>query len=148
MADVTLREYQPGDWEALYTLDIECFEPAFRFSRRAMRAFAESPNAITLLAESDGKLAGFCIVQIEDLIGLVVTLDVTRAWRRQGLAQRLMKEAEGRVRAAAGIGMTLHVYVDNVGAARFYENIGYTRVELAEEYYRRGLDALVYAKRF
>jgi hypothetical protein len=51
---VELREYRPGDWEAMYALDLVCFEPAFRFSKRAMRGFAEAPGAVTVLAWADG----------------------------------------------------------------------------------------------
>jgi ribosomal-protein-alanine N-acetyltransferase len=148
MADVTLREYRPGDWLAMYTLDVACFEQAFRFSRRAMRGFAEAAGAITLLAESDGKLAGFCVVQIEGQVGYVVTLDVATAWRRLGLARRLMSEIEMRVRTTGALGMALHVYTENTAAVRFYETIGYTRTGMAEGFYGRGLDALMYVTQF
>ena len=148
MADVTLREYRPGDWLAMYALDVVCFEQAFRFSRRAMRGFAEAAGAITLLAESDGKLAGFCVVQIEGRVGYVVTLDVATAWRRLGLARRLMSEIEMRVRTTGALGMALHVYTENTAAVRFYETIGYTRTGMAEEFYGRRLDALMYVSRF
>jgi ribosomal-protein-alanine N-acetyltransferase len=148
MNDVKLREYRAGDSEAMYALDVICFEPAFRFSRRGMRRFAEARGAIAVLAESNGELAGFCIVQIEEKFGYVVTLDVAAAWRRQGLARRLMAEMETRVRTAAGTGIALHVYTGNTGAVRFYEAIGYGRLELAEGFYGRGLDALFYAKYF
>jgi [ribosomal protein S18]-alanine N-acetyltransferase len=145
--EVTLREYRAGDAEAMHTLDEVCFEPVFRFSRRAMRAFAEAAGAVTVLAEQSEELAGFAIVQMEGRVGYVVTLDVAPAWRRCGLAGRLMREAEARVRAAGGVGMELHVFVGNVGAVRFYEGIGYGRVGLVEGFYGRGLDALVYGKR-
>lgn len=148
MTDVTLREYRPGDWLAMYALDAVCFEQAFRFSRRAMRGFAEAAGAITLLAESDGRLAGFCVVQIEGQVGYVVTLDVATAWRRLGLARRLMSEIEMRVRTTGAIGMALHVYTENTAAVRFYETIGYTRTGMAEGFYGRRLDALMYVSRF
>ncbi len=112
-----------------------------------MRGFAEAPGAITILAEIDGVLAGFCIVQIEGQVGYVVTLDVATAWRRQGLARRLMAEVEMRGRTAGATAMVLHVFTGNAAAVRFYEGIGYTRTGIAERFYGRGLDALVYGKR-
>lgn len=148
MVNVTLREYRPGDWVAMYALDLECFEPAFRFSRRAMRGFAEAPGAITVLAETDDVLAGFCVAQIQGQVAYVVTLDVATAWRRQGLARRLMAEIEMRVRTAGALTMALHVYNRNTAAVRFYEWIGYTRNGIAERFYGRGLDALLYSKKF
>lgn len=132
----------------MYALDLVCFEPVFRFSRRAMRNFAETPGAVTVLAEAGGELAGFCVVQLEGKLGYVVTLDVAPAWRRKGLARRLMEEAEARIRAAGGAGMALHVHTGNVGAMHFYEGIGYGRVGVAKGFYGRGMDALLYRKQW
>jgi [ribosomal protein S18]-alanine N-acetyltransferase len=147
MAEVRLREYRVGDVEAMYALDVVCFEPVFQFSRRAMRHFAEARRAVTVLAEAEGELVGFCIAEVDEEIGYVVTLDVALAWRRQGLAQRLMAEVEAKVRAAGGESMVLHVFKGNVEAMRFYEKISYGRVGMVEGFYGRGLDGLVYRKR-
>jgi ribosomal-protein-alanine N-acetyltransferase len=143
---ITLREYRTGDWQAMYALDLVCFEPPFRFSRRAMRGFAEAQGAISVLAEAAGNLAGFCIVQMEEQVGYVVTLDVAAAWRRRGLARRLIAEAETKMRAAGGTAMAIHVFPGNVGAVRFYEAIGYGRLGTVEGFYGRNLDALAYGK--
>jgi [ribosomal protein S18]-alanine N-acetyltransferase len=145
--DVTLREYRVGDVEAMWALDVVCFEAMFQFSRRAMRRFAEAKGGVTVLAEAERELAGFAIVQMEEGVGYVVTLDVAPAWRRTGLARRLMADVEGRVAAAGGVGMELHVFTGNVGAVRFYEGIGYGRLGVVEGFYGRGLDGLVYGKR-
>jgi ribosomal-protein-alanine N-acetyltransferase len=147
MAEITLRDYRHGDWEAMYALDLVCFEPVFQFSRRAMRSFAEEPGAVALLAEADAGLAGFCIAHLEEKTGYVVTLDVAPAWRRRRVARLLMEEVEARVRAEGGISMTLHVYTGNVGAMQFYESLGYGRVSIAKGFYGRGMDALVYRKK-
>jgi ribosomal-protein-alanine N-acetyltransferase len=145
---VTLREYRPADLEAMYALDVLCFQPPFRFSRRAMRGFAEAPSSISVLAHAEGELVGFCVADFNERTGYVVTLDVAPAWRRRGLARRLMIEIETKVRAASGLGMELHVFKGNLGAIHFYESLGYDRVAIAAGFYGRGLDALVYRKRF
>ena len=124
MDNVTLREYRPGDWQAMHALDLVCFEPVFQFSRGAMHRFAEAPGAIVVLAEATAELVGFCVVNVEQRTGYVVTLDVAPPWRRRGLARRLMAEAETRLRAAAGTGMALHVSTANTAAMQFYESIG------------------------
>lgn len=146
MDGIALRNYQLGDWQAMYALDVDCFEPAFRFSRRAMRGFAEAEGAISVLAEDAGELAGFCIVQMEEDAGYVVTLDVAANWRRRGLARRLMAEVETKVRAAGGTAMALHVFRGNADAVRFYEAIGYKHVGIVDGFYGRGLDAFAYGK--
>jgi ribosomal-protein-alanine N-acetyltransferase len=147
MDKVTLREYLPGDWQAMHALDLVCFEPVFQFSRGAMHRFAEAPGAIVVLAEATAELVGFCVVNMEQQTGYVVTLDVAPPWRRRGLARRLMAEAETRLRATGGTSMALHVSTANSAAMQFYESIGYGRVGMAKGFYGRGLDALVYRKR-
>jgi ribosomal-protein-alanine N-acetyltransferase len=128
MDKVTLREYLPGDWQAMHALDLVCFEPVFQFSRGAMHRFAEAPGAIVVLAEATAELVGFCVINVEQQTGYVVTLDVAPPWRRRGLARRLMAEAETRLRAAGGTSMALHVSTANTAAMQFYESIGYGRV--------------------
>ena len=147
MAHATLRDYRLGDWQPMYALDLLCFDPVFRFSRGAMRAFAEAPGAVTVLAESEGGLAGFCVAQLEDSTGYVVTLDIAPASRRRGLARRLMAEVESRLRSAGATDIELHVFTGNEGAIRFYETIGYACVGVAENFYAQNLHALLYRKR-
>ncbi|MGP8225533.1 MAG: GNAT family N-acetyltransferase [Terracidiphilus sp.] len=146
MDQAKLRNYRLGDWQAMHALDLVCFEPVFRFSRGTMRSFAEAPGAITVLAEAEGELAGFCVAQLEDRTGYIVTLDVAPAWRWRGLARRLMAEIESRLHSAGAAGMHLHVFTENAAAIRFYESIGYAPVGVAENFYAQNLHALLYRK--
>jgi ribosomal-protein-alanine N-acetyltransferase len=152
MGPVRLRGYREGDVEAMYALDLQCFEPVFRFSRRAMRRFAEAHGATTVLAvcedaANEEELVGFAIVQMEEGVGYVVTLDVASDWRRMGVARQLMEEMEAHVAAAGGAAIELHVFVGNAAAVRFYEAMGYDRMGLEQAFYGRGMDAWVYGKR-
>ena len=153
LSALRFREYRTGDWQAMHALDVLCFAPAFQFSRRAMRGYAEAPGAVVLLAETEApgaqsELAGFCIAQLEERVGYVVTLDVAEAWRRRGLARRLMAEVECRLHAAGAVAMELHVFTGNAAAIRLYEALGYARVGVAGDFYARGIDALFYRKIF
>lgn len=152
-AHATLRSYRLGDWQAMHALDLLCFEPVFQFSRRVMRGFAEAPGAVTVLAEaqrelanSESELAGFCVTQLDERTGYVVTLDVAPAWRRSGLARRLMAEVESKLHSIGAVEMELHVFTGNAEAIRFYESIGYTQAATAKDFYARGLHALLYRK--
>jgi [ribosomal protein S18]-alanine N-acetyltransferase len=150
MIDITLRDYRPGDVPAMFALDLVCFDPVFRFSERAMRRFAEAPGALTALAECDGELAGFAIVQIERhaerVTGYVVTLDVAPAHRGQGLARCLMSEMERKSMAAGAKAMELHVFEQNIPALGLYQALGYGRIAVQADFYGRGLDGAVYRK--
>jgi len=147
---LVLREYRARDLEAMWALDLVCFAEPFRFSRRAMRGFAEAKGAAVVVAEVGAGaglgLVGFAVAQREGEIGYVVTLDVAPQWRRRGLARRLMAEVEAKMRAAGARKMELHVSVENEGAVRFYEGLGYERAGRAKGFYGRGMDGLVYRK--
>ena len=144
---VVLRGYRDGDLEAMFRLDEICFEEPFRFSRVAMRRFAEARRARVVLAELRGEMVGFCIVHVEQGgVGYVVTLDVAPEMRRRGLARLLMDRGEEAVREAGCGVMVLHVFEGNEAAVRFYERVGYRLVGRDVGFYGGGLDAMVYRK--
>lgn len=153
---LSLRPYRTSDLPALYLLDGVCFEAPFRFSRIAMRRFAEAKNAIVRLAneQSEGgeaeQLAGFCIVHLEpagsQIVAYIVTLDVDPAFRKRGVARTLMESVETAATDAGAQHMTLHVWTSNDAAMRLYERLGYQRVRAATDFYGEGLDALFYRK--
>ena len=147
---VVLRGYRDGDLDGMFRLDEVCFETPFRFSRAAMRRFAEARRARVVIAELGGELVGFCIVHVETVereeVGYVVTLDVALAWRRQGLAGMLMERGEAEAREAGCSSMALHVFTGNEAAIRFYERMGYAFWARDEDFYGVGVDGLVYRK--
>jgi ribosomal-protein-alanine N-acetyltransferase len=148
--DIMLRGYRASDLDALYALDVACFAPPFRFSRAAMRRFAGASSARVVIAERDGQICGFCIVDVErrggSRLGYIVTLDVPEAQRRRGVAGLLMAEAEQQCEADGCSAMALHVHTGNEAARRFYERSGYVRSGAAPGFYGAGLDAEVWQK--
>jgi ribosomal-protein-alanine N-acetyltransferase len=148
--ELTLRGYRATDLDALHALDVVCFQPPFRFSRTAMRRFAEASNALVVVAEQVGLVTGFCIVHVEQVrresIGYIVTLDVAPEHRRQGVAQTLMAEAEQQARAAGCTLLALHVHTGNEAALRFYARIGFGAIGLEHDFYGKGLDAQLWRK--
>jgi ribosomal protein S18 acetylase RimI-like enzyme len=147
----TLRPAIPTDIEPMYRLDLLCFAPPYRFDLPAMRRFATAPNAIAIIAELPAKeqstLAGFVILTpTHRHSAYVTTLDVHPAWRRQGLALRLMESAEAAAQRVNLTTLRLHVSTENSAAIAFYEAIGFTRHSLVENFYAPNLHAWLYAK--
>lgn len=153
-----LRAYTAGDLDAIAALDAVCFQPPFRFSKAAMREFAEAPNAVVRLAYLGDRvslreqLAGFCIMHLEGKLkgpklGYIVTLDVAGPYRGQGIGNILMRAVEGAAMEAKAKEMTLHVSVHNGAAIRLYERLGYERMRSETNFYGAGGDALVYRRR-
>ena len=146
MVEVRYRPGTAGDVPAMYALDVICFEEPFRFSLRAMRRFALTPGASVWVAEVEGALAGFVIVEAEGEAGYVVTLDVAPKQRRLGVAGELMRLAQDGLASAGVKSLALHVYVGNSAAVRFYEKLGFSFKANEAGFYGAGLDAHVYGR--
>jgi ribosomal-protein-alanine N-acetyltransferase len=149
-AGIKLRSYRVDDLDAMHALDIVCFDLPFRFTRSAMRRFAEAKKARLVIAEESGALAGFVILHLEHLeegrVGYIVTLDVAPDQRRRGIARQLMRKAEMRAREDDCAALVLHVFTGNETAIRFYITMGFVRSHREEEFYGPGMDAWVFHK--
>ena len=99
------------------------------------------------MAEHDGEIAGFCVVdwKLESgrKVGHFITIDVAPELRRMGLGRLLMLAAEEQLAAGGCIAMTLEVATDNLGAQAFYETLGYSKTGRIPGYYADGTEALV-----
>jgi ribosomal protein S18 acetylase RimI-like enzyme len=144
------RLFQPSDFAPLYAIEELCFEPPFRFSRALMRQLTQSSRNATWIAEENGVMAGFAIVDLDPADGAPVayiqTLEVTPVRRGQGIGAELLHRIESSAREAGAQSILLHVDTENVSAIRLYEAHGYTRQGREENFYARHRAALVYRK--
>ena len=145
------RLYQPRDFPALYAIEEACFQPPLRFSRGYMRQLVGNPETATWIAEQDGRMAGFAIVQWlhdEDAtVAYIQTIEVAADKRRQGIAGELLRSVEASARDAGAQAIWLHVDAKNSAALRLYERRGYAGQGREEHYYARDRAALVYCKK-
>jgi len=144
------RLYQPADFAALYAIEELCFLPPFRFSRAYLRQLTGSTDTATWIAEENGQMTGFAIVDLarasEPLTAYIQTLEVTPARRSEGIGAELLRRIESSAREAGAGAIWLHVDVENAVAIRLYEVHGYTRQGREEHYYARQRPAFVYRK--
>jgi ribosomal-protein-alanine N-acetyltransferase len=147
---VIYRPYNPEDFDQLYALEEVCFEPPFRFSRRAMRAFVQHPDSATWVAEENGRMAGFAIVEWSVRKGecraYVQTIEVAPEDRRRGVGEELLNWIECSASGAGASSIWLHVEAENAGAVRLYEAQGYRCQGRKENFYPLGQAALIYMK--
>jgi ribosomal protein S18 acetylase RimI-like enzyme len=147
---VPLRAYQPADFAALYAVEELCFQPPFRFSRALMRELVADPDSATWIAEEEGQMAGFAIVQWgregADVIAYLKTIEVLPALRARGLGAELLAACERSARAAGASLLWLHVDEENAGAIRLYQRHGYVFEGRQERFYPQGRAALIGAK--
>jgi ribosomal protein S18 acetylase RimI-like enzyme len=144
------RLYQPADFPTLYAIEEVCFQPPLRFGRGYMRRLVSSEDAATWIAEEDGRMAGFAIVEWSGEAGAIAayiqTIEVAPERRGRGVGGELMRRMEQSAQAAGARVIWLHVDAENAGAIRLYEAHGYRREGREANYYPRGRAALIYVK--
>ena len=138
---ITLRDYCAADFEVLYQIDQQCFDPALAYSRPDLRNYLRLPGADCLIAEASGDVAGFLVTAHERAVGSIVTIDVLPAFRRQGVATLLLEESERRLAAAGVRSIELETATDNTSAIAFWQKHGYRKRDIQRGYYPDGRDA-------
>lgn len=142
-----IRDYRREDFETLWQIDQACFARGISYTRRELAFYIARKRGFTLVAELDGKVAGFVVVdRYRHGQGHVITIDVLPEARRSGLGSRLMTAAEERLRSLGCSVVLLEAAVDNTAAIAFYKRHGYSVIQTIPRYYLDSIDALVLAK--
>lgn len=138
-----LRDHQPNDFESLWQLDQLCFPEGISYSRDELRMYLSLRSAFCIVAEQDGGLVGFVIVDSRPgRPAYMVTIDVDPRFRRGGAATALLQAVEQRLLRAGVTAIRLEVAVNNESAIAFYRRHGFLEIGRKPDYYNGVLDAL------
>lgn len=147
---LTLRPAVSEDFSALFALDQACFAPGISWSRSELQYFLRYPGNIAVVAEQDGRIAGFAIAgsQLRSgvPVGRLITIDVDGSMRRRGIGHQLLQALEERLRARKTVALLLEVAIDNLAAQEFYIRHGFVKTGRIPGYYLDRIDALVMEK--
>ncbi len=151
-SSVTLRSYDPADFDKIYAIDQACYEPRIAYSRTELRQYLRFPGADCVVAEasrdkSAPAMMGFCITAHKYSWGYIVTMDVLSEYRRHRAGSMLLTEAERRLVAAGVRQIGLETATDNAPAIAFWQKRGYRKSGVRKNYYPGGRDAYSMAKR-
>jgi ribosomal-protein-alanine N-acetyltransferase len=138
---LTLRPFEPSDFEALYRIDRTCYEPGVAYSRRMLREYLELPETRCLVAALGEEIAGFVIAVWQDWYAHVITIDVIESARRHGVGSALMAAIEKQMTAAGVRMVELETATNNHPAIAFWQRLGYRTVSVYPRYYRNRTDA-------
>jgi ribosomal protein S18 acetylase RimI-like enzyme len=138
---VAVRVARPADEAGLARLDAAAWTPASGFPSVIERVndpfftffTDDSPPEAHLVAELDGRLAGY--IRVKPVTPLrenahvlgIVGLAVAPANRRRGVASALLAAAEQHARARGARKLSLRVLSSNETAVRLYERHGFQR---------------------
>ncbi len=133
LGDVTIRLL-----DKLCEIEEQCFEQE-AFTRHQLAYLIADYNTIGLTAMLNDEIAGFAIarVSIERNItfGHILTIDVSPAYRRKGIAQTILQGIEMILRGRDIEECRLEVRENNIAALNLYKKLGYTKIGRLEKYY-------------
>lgn len=106
--------------------------------RNEIASWLEDRNNLILVAEEDGELIGYFRVGAEkapayidrDKIGLIYDVFVLKPYRRQGIAERLFKEAREWFKKKKVRNIELNVDTRNEAAIKFWKKLGFFEYKL------------------
>ena len=144
---ITIRQYEPHDFAALYKLDQACFPPGIAYSKTMLRYFLAQAGAECLVAIDEAKIAGFILTEENPPLAHIVTLDVAESHRRHGAGSALLWESEANLAFRGVRTVLLETATTNEAGIAFWERHGYRREAVLKNYYPGRLDAFEMRKK-
>ena len=124
--------------DKLYEIEKQCFKQE-AFTKQQLAYLLTDYNSIGLVTRVNGEIAGFAIARVDiernASFGHILTVDIAPAYRRKGIAQKLLHEVETIFREKGIKECRLEVREDNVAALNLYQKLGYKKVGKLEKYY-------------
>jgi ribosomal-protein-alanine N-acetyltransferase len=141
---LTLRRLRAGDEAAVAAL-LAAAPEAAPWSAESCASFAAAGHG--WLARQGGEAAGFIAARVAADECEILNLAVARAYRRRGVARRLVEHALAEARRAGARRCWLEVRASNAGAIACYRALGFRRSGLRRGYYSAPVEDAVVMSR-
>lgn len=144
----TIRSARPADLRVLVEVEYRCFATD-RITPRAFRYLLTRGKASTLIAEVDGRVAGYIMVLYNTGTSLarLYSFAVLEEFRARGIGSFLLTAAETAAREHDSVTMRLEIRKDNFSGISLYKKYGYRQFGVHKDYYEDGMDALRFEKK-
>ena len=120
-----------------------------KVSDEEMQQALEGTGTLATVAETDsGEIAGFVAAErTSPRKGHIVTIDVRRQCRGEGLGTQLMLRVEDQLLRLGASTIELETGRENSAAQSLFKNLGYERLAIIDDYYPDGGGAWIMRKR-
>jgi len=125
--EIDLREFLPSDGDALRDLWKAAGLNSAGDDDRSLAAFADRNPGLLLVATADDGVIGSALGGWDGRRGWLYHVVVAEPFRRKGIATRLVRRVEQRLRAAGAAGVRVNVGEENRTAMDFWAALGYER---------------------
>jgi [ribosomal protein S18]-alanine N-acetyltransferase len=148
MTKTLVRNAASADFPTLLKIDKASFPPGIAYDFVELSYFMRRKGARTLVAEVDGDIVGFLLLEIMSRrkAATLVTIDIRAEHRRKGFGTELLARSEQILREAAILRYELQVDTANADAMVFYRKHGFVIVNTLKGYYANGNDAYLMVK--
>ena len=134
-----------GHVKAVAELEKICFSDPW--SENSVASELKNKLALWLVAEEEGRVAGYIGSQTCTDESDVMNVAVHPDFRRRGIAEALVNALVDELKAIESRCLTLEVRASNVPAISLYEKLGFAEVGRRKNYYRNPReDALIMRK--
>jgi ribosomal protein S18 acetylase RimI-like enzyme len=144
---ITMRAAALADVPALHVLEQRCFS-ADRLSVRSFRRFITEKRSDLTVLQVDEQIAGYflLIYRRGTSLARLYSIAVDPAFRQQGLAEKLMAEAERQAASKLCALLRLEVRKDNGAAIKLYQKLQYHEFAIKHDFYEDHSDAICMQK--
>jgi ribosomal-protein-alanine N-acetyltransferase len=148
LVPATIRLATSADAQAIADLSRDAIEHGLRWRYTPARILGaiRSRTANVAVAQAQGALLGFAIMEYGETTAHLVLLGVQSALRRRGIGKALLEWLEDAARVAGIVRIDVECRADNPGAIAFYRSRGYRVQGVVPRYYDSRIDAVRMAK--
>jgi ribosomal-protein-alanine acetyltransferase len=136
--EITVEDLSIKLIDKLYDIEKQCFDKE-AFSKQQITYLIRDYNSIGLAASADKEVVGFVIARVDIhrnmRFGHILTVDVSPAYRRMGIARKLLTQIEELLKQKGATECRLEVRENNAAALSLYGKLGYKKVGRLERYY-------------
>ena len=138
------EKMNPKHIDGFVKIEEECF--ASGYARNTFEKELENRLAYYVVALVDGEVAGYA--GLWNMCGSadIMNVGVLKAFRRQGIAEGMLKRLEEHCKEQNVSEINLEVRVGNVPARQLYKKMGYEEVAVRKGYYEGREDGIVMKK--
>lgn len=147
MSELRIRRMEERDVQQVAAIEAESF--SLPWSEQAFRDSLAMYHTIFLVADLEGRIAGYCGCYQSLEEAEITNVAVKQELRGKGIARELLQELF-RVGTAQGVfAYTLEVRVSNTPAIHLYESLGFENVGIRRNFYEKPTeDAMIMWRRW